>query len=160
MRIGEIAVVGSKVEAKRNFIKAVSDDVEVQNDSLIFGRIKINEQLIVHLYGLEYLDEDIQPSWDLVSKKLLGYIVLFNWDAQEDLTAIQPMVNALEMRYSAPIIVAAGLKSGLNDIPPQLIDTDFALSEQCQFIFCNINDPASVKHTLLVLINTVLDSLK
>ena len=83
MRIGEIAIVGPGILPKQQFIKAVCDEIVVENNELVFGRLQINEQLVIHLYGLEFTDTEIKPSLDLVSKKLLGYVFLFDWGSHD-----------------------------------------------------------------------------
>lgn len=160
MRIAEIAVVGPGAQAKYDFIKAVSDELEIQNESLIFGRIQINDQLILHLYGLDYSETEFLPSWDLVTKKLLGYVVLFNWGEKGALSTVKSLLDTLAHRYSLPLIVVANLVDGETEFPARLLDKELNLSDQSHFVFCNVSDPASVKNALIILINTVLEQLK
>ena len=158
MRIGEIAIVGPGILPKQAFIKTVCDEIVVENDELVFGRLQINEQLVVHLYGIDFTDKDIKPSLDLVSKKLLGYVFLFDWGSQDNSEVIGTVEN-LTSRYKLPMVVAANLKNGVAEIPPQMLNVDFDISTQGQFTFCRLSDPESVRNVLVMLINSVIERI-
>jgi len=160
MRIGEMAVVGTTTNAKVAFIEAVCDEVEVQNDALTFGRILVNDQLVLHLYGVDYVEEDVRPAWDLVSKKLLGYVVLFDWNGQEGLASANGIIDSIARRYNVPIVVVGNVADTASDVPSQLVDVELSLSDQCRFVLCDVTNPASVKNALIILVNSVLEQLK
>lgn len=157
MRISEIAIFSPGLETNRRFVKAVCDEVVLETESMVFGRLQINNQLVLHLYGLKLADGQPNPSWDLVSKKLLGYVVLFNWNQAESLAAIKPLVDALSARYDVPMVVAATLQNGQHAIPEQIINVDFGLAKQNEFTFCKLSDAASIKKVLISLIDQVIN---
>lgn len=159
MRIGEIAVLGPGLNNKYEFIKVICDEVVVKTDKLIFGRLQINEQLIIHLYGLNLDAQKVNPAWDLVSKKLLGYVVLFNWNNPDSYSDAKSIVDTLAARYKIPIVIAANLQNGKSDIPPQLVNAELNLSPQAELMFCRLSDPASIKHVLVTLINSVINTM-
>lgn len=157
MRIGEIAVVGPGYKNKHEFIKSVCDEVVVNTEKLVFGRLQINEQLIVHLYGLDLTEKNITPAWDLVSKKLLGYVVLFNWNNADSYAKIKETVDSLSTKYKLPLVIAATLQNGSLAFPKELVNAELELSDQAQLTFCKISDPQSVKNVLVTLINSVIE---
>ncbi|RMF68575.1 MAG: hypothetical protein D6743_03155 [Calditrichaeota bacterium] len=157
MRIAEIAVVGADKRTKLEFIDAVCDELVFQTDKLIFGRLQVNPQLMIHLYGLE-LSDRLTPSWDLVSKKLLGYVVLFDWENQQAYEAARANVESLSERYALPLVIAAALPNGHTEVPDQLVKAAFDLSEQGQFTFYKLSDPPSIKGVLVKLLNAVLET--
>lgn len=159
MRIGEIAIVGPGRQPKYEFIKTVCDEIVVGTDDLVFGTLKINEQLVVHLYGMAIGDKDIRPSLDLVSKKLLGYVFLFNWSSQESYSQVISTIDSLTSRYNLPVVIAANLKNGSPDIPEQMLNVDFTVSPEGQFTFCRVSDPESVRNVLVMLINSVINKV-
>lgn len=158
MRIGEIAIVASGHEPKLEFIKAASDEIPIESIEFIFGRIMINNQLVVHLYGLNSQRDD-SVSLDVVSKKVLGYVILFNWDNEESLEQAKQIVDTLKVKKNVPVVIAANLNKNTIPIPQQLVNIDFNLSEFCDFTFYRTSDPASVKQVLVVLIDSVLEKL-
>ena len=159
MRIGEIAIVGAGIRAKQHFIKAVCDEIVVENNDLVFGRLQINEQLVIHLYGLEFTNTEIKPSLDLVSKKLLGYVFLFNWGRQDSYSEVVSTIDSLTSRYNLPLVIAANLQNGSTEIPSQMLNVDFDISSEGQFTFCKLSDPESVRNVLVMLINSVIDKV-
>ncbi len=158
MRIGEIAIVGPDILPKQEFIKAVCDEIVLENDELVFGTLQINEQLVVHLYGLEFADKEIKPSLDLVSKKLLGCVFLFDWGSK-DYSDVVATVDSLTSRYNLPLVIAANLQNGSTEIPSQILNIDFDMSPDDQFTFCRLSDPESVRNVLVMLINSVIDKV-
>lgn len=159
MRIGEIAIIGSSMRVKNEFIKIVCDEVVAQGESLIFGRLQINNQLVIHLYGLDYSEREIKPSWDLVSQKLLGYVVLFKWDNSHSFAEVKDTVDALTSRYKIPLVVAANIENNASNIPMQLLNVDFNLADSSEFTFYSLSDPNSVKNVLITLLDTVIDKI-
>jgi len=159
MRIGEIAIVGPGILSKKEFIKTVCDEIVVENDDLVFGRLQINEQLVIHLYGLEITDIEIRPSLDLVSKKLLGYVFLFEWGSQDSYSEVVSTIDSLTSRYNLPLVIAANLQNGSAGIPSQMLNVDFDISSDGQFTFCKLSDPESVRNVLVMLINSVIDKV-
>jgi len=159
MRIGEIAIVGPGIRAKQQFIKTVCDEIVVENNDLVFGRLQINEQLVIHLYGLEFTDTEIEPALDLVSKKLLGYVFLFNWGRQDSYSEVVSTIDSLTSRYNSPLVIAANLQNGSSEIPSQMLNVDFDISSEGQFTFFRLSDPESVRNVLVMLINSVIDKV-
>ncbi len=159
MRIGEIAVVGPDSAVKSSFIRSGCDEIVVQNQHLIFGRLRINSQLMLHLYGLDYHDEQNNPSWDLVAKKLLGYIILFDWSNPVSFAAIESAVDALPARYRLPVVVAASLDNNPESLPSVLMNADLNVSRSSEFTFCNTAEPESVKRVLATLVDSVIAKL-
>lgn len=159
MRIGEIAILGPDIKSNQLFVKAVCDEIVLQTESLIFGRLIINNQLAVHLYGLDLSEKDFSFAWDLVSKKLLGYVVLFNWNSPDSLSSVKSIVDFLNSRYNVPLVVAANIKQGSSPIPEELLNIEFDMSEQNQFTFCRLSEPKSARNVLIILINSIIDMI-
>jgi signal recognition particle receptor subunit beta len=160
MRIGEIAVIGPSPADKRMFISSICDEVEIQHDSITFGRLTVNDELAIHLYGLDYSGDVASPSWDLVSRKLLGYVLLFAWnDSPKGLQSIKTTIDSLTRRYQIPLIVNAHLSEKDTEIPTALVNTHLDLSDNCFFTFCRLNEPDSVRKVLLILVNHLIDKL-
>jgi len=157
MRIGEIAIVGPHAPARREFIRGVSDEIAVQTDDLIFGRLRINKQLVVHLYGVNYDSRAASPSWDLVSQKLLGYVVLFNLHRPESYEEVQKLVDALSQVRNLPIVIAANVGGEGTSSPFQ--EAGISLAADCQFRFCDAGNPQSARKTLISLVDAAIEKI-
>jgi hypothetical protein len=160
MRIGEIAIVSPELETNRRFIKAVCDEVVLETERLIFGRLQINNQLALHLYGLKLTGNQPNPSWDLVSKKLLGYVVLFNWNQSDSFSAVKPFIDELSNRYQIPLVVTAALHTDQGTVPTHFHNVDFNLARQTQFTFCKLSEPSSMKSVLVSLVDQVIEDFQ
>jgi hypothetical protein len=159
MRIGEIAILGPNNEEKRLFIQSICQKLELANENISFGRLPINEQLVLHLYGVA-LQSEAQPlSWDLLARKCLGYIVLFPWQDVESLARLKPVLDQLAARYEATMVVAAHVANGKPPAPTALYQDGIALTAEGKFMFCDVRQPASARKILLALIDALLDKI-
>ncbi len=159
MRIGEIAIVGPGRTSKMAFIKAACEDILVDTPDLIYGRLQINEQLALHLYGLDGPEQEANPFWDLVSPKLLGYIVLFDWNDPDGFGSVKQTIDSITEHYRIPVVIVANVAHLPAAIPADFINTDLNLAEQSQLTFCNISQPASVRNVLVTLIDSLIEKL-
>jgi hypothetical protein len=160
MRIGEIAILGSSNEEKRLFIQSVCQKLELANDDIAFGRLPINEQLMLHLYGVALQPTDTQSvAWDLLARKMLGYIVLFRWQDAGSFERIKPVIDQLATSYEATMVVAAYVVNGRPPVPPMLYEDGIAVTAEGKFMFCDLRQPASARKILLALIETIIDKM-
>jgi hypothetical protein len=158
MRIAEIAIVGTGNE-ENLFIQSACHQLELAKENITFGRLAINEQLVLHLYGIA-VAPDAQPiAWDLIAKKMLGYIVLFPWQDAEAFERLKPIVDHLTTRYDAPVVVAAHVDNGYPPGPPDLLKDGSVLTAEGRFTFCDVRDPASGSRTLITLVDSIIDKM-
>lgn len=156
MRIGEIAVVGPHTAEKRAFIQTISNSVEIISEKLTFGRLSINQQLVLHLYGISVQGDDAAVSWDLIAPKLLGYIALFRWGDVRSFRDVQKIVNELSTRYDTTIVVAGHLEQQHPKIPAAFA-SGIPIDRSGIFTFCNVFEKESVQRTMLTLINNIIE---
>jgi len=156
MRIGEIAVVSPHAPAMRDFIRNVCDEVEIQNDDFIFGSLTVSNQLLLHLYGVNDISETEGSSWELVSSKLLGYIILFNWQESDSIEKLKRLVDNLEYKQTIATIIVAHVESKVEAIPEELLNDEFKLSGACSLTFCNVTERESARQPLVILLDKLL----
>ncbi len=157
MRIGEIAIIGPEKNIQKRFIESVCRQVEVSNEQLTFGRLPIDEQITLHLYGIPVEKDDSKVSWDLLAKKILGYVVLFSWENLQSLDQVKTTIDELTSRYEANLVVAANLDNGELSAHKTLLDEGIEITNEAKLIFCNVSNEESVRRVLLTLINLVID---
>ena len=80
MRIGEVAIISYKSYEKENFIRSICQKIDIKDEKLSFGRFEVNDQLALYFYGISFDYKKKPISWDLISRKTLGFIVIFDWD--------------------------------------------------------------------------------
>jgi signal recognition particle receptor subunit beta len=159
MRIAEIAVIGAGRKERDAFIQAVCQRLELANDNVTFGRLPINDQLVLHLYGIATQPNGQALAWDLIARKMLGYIVLFSWQDAEAFERLKPIVDYLSSRYDAPMVVTAHLAGIPLPVPPALCEEGIALTTEGKLTFCDIRNPASARKILALLIDSLLTKM-
>jgi signal recognition particle receptor subunit beta len=156
MRIGEITVLSTGQEEKKLFIQSVCQKLELVNENIAFGRLPINDQLVLHLYGVALQAE---MAWDLLAQKCLGYIVLFPWQDAASFERLKPALDLLAARYEATMVVAAHVSSGTAPVPPALYESGIAVTAEGKFMFCDLRQPAGARKILLALIESLIEKV-
>ncbi len=159
MRIGEIAIVGPHHEEKHEFIKSIADNVEVDTRNLTFGQFTVNDQLVLHLYGISLAENNQTVSWDLISQKLLGYVAIFRWGDADSFRKVQRLVDDLTTRYHAKVVVAGHTEGRVPPLP-RAFEYGLPIDKSGAFIFCNVKNPASVRRVLIALIDLIIDQME
>jgi signal recognition particle receptor subunit beta len=161
LRIGEVAIISYNSYEKENFIRSICQKIDIKNEMLSFGRFEVNDQLALYLYGISFDDDKNSISWDLISRKTLGFIIIFDWDDKKAFEATKPFVNYFSKNFSAPIVIVADI----NDIKDPPIPGNFflpdgiPLSSNSRFIFSQIDDPESARSVLILFINMLIKKL-
>lgn len=160
MRIGEIAVVSPHPATQSQFIRSVCTDVELNTDEITVGRLPMGDDVVLHLYGITATRESGSYSWDLVFKKMLGYVMVFDWFAEDGLAAVTGVLDLLTSRYDAPLVIAADVEDRPLPTTADLVNGGISLSLEASFVFCRANDARSVRGVLATLVNAVLAKLE
>ncbi|OQX95573.1 hypothetical protein B6I21_04760 [candidate division KSB1 bacterium 4572_119] len=159
MKIGEVAVISQNGQQKDDFIRSICRKIDLKNERISFGKFDANDQLALHLYGLSIDDQDNDLSWDLISRKMLGYIVIFDWENQISLESIKPVVDNLSYNMRAPFIIIANIKEGKKPpIPSSFFkNKGIVLSTDFRFTFGQVNKPESARKSLRLLVDMLLE---
>ncbi|MCA9733650.1 MAG: hypothetical protein H6696_14060 [Deferribacteres bacterium] len=154
MRIGEIAVVSSDQGDRGHFLESLCDQIETVNEDISFGRYMINDQLLIHFYGI-YPQED-RLSLDLISQKILGYIILFRWGDVNSFRQAQKFADLFTSRYGASVVIAGHVDKNKPGMPKEF-ESGIPIDKRGVFIFCNISESRSVRKVVLALVDQILD---
>ncbi|MBC8182669.1 hypothetical protein H8E88_16335 [candidate division KSB1 bacterium] len=161
MKIGEIAVITHNTQTSEDFIKSICKKIDVKNGIVSFGRFDANDQLGLHLYGISLDKEDKNVSWDLISRKMLAYIIFFDWENFSSLETINPILDKFSNNVTAPIIIVANVKD--MDQPPIpksfFINKGIAFSANCRFLFGQAEQPESARKIMVLITNMLLEKV-
>src|SRR5262245_30067501 len=157
MRIGEIAVLGTNANERRGFIASVCTQLEMTTPHFAFGRLPINEQLMLHFYGLAVQSEGQTSSLDLLSRRMLGYIVLFPWQDEPAFSKIKPCIDYLTTRHEAALVVAAHTSQARVLPSLVLMQEGMVVNNEGKLAFFEEDDPASARRVLLSLIDLLIE---
>jgi len=156
-RIGEVLLIGPKGAGKADFIRALCEDVELNDRTMHLGRLSISDQLVLHFYGIHAGKNIPSFPWDLLAQKMLGCIVLFHWYSPESFEEAKYLIDFFTSRYQVPMVVAANV-SGSDDfsVPERIYKGGIDITPEGKFTFCNTDDPASVRETVVNLIDIIM----
>jgi len=147
--------------AKEDFIRSICKKIDIRNDTLTFGRFEVNDQLALHLYGISVNTKNKSNPWDLISRKTLGFIVIFDWEDKNILDATKPIIDYFSTNFNAPIVIVANIK-GKKDppIPDIFFQPDgIPLSPNSRFTFGQIDDSESARNVMILLVNMLIEKL-
>jgi len=161
LRIGEVAIISYNYQEVEEFIKSICDRIDIRNDRLSFGRFEVNDQLALYLYGISVDNKNKSISWDLISRKTLGFIVIFDWEDKKILDAIKPIIDYFSRNFNVPIVIVASIKDKKDPpIPDKFFQPDgIPLSLNSRFTFGQTDDPESARNIMILLINMLIEKL-
>lgn len=160
MRIAEIAILSPSAATQDRFIRTVCPEVDRSGQDITIGRLPINDDLMLYLYGITLSDEGGSYSWDLLFKKMLGYVMVFDWFDEKELAGVTQALDDLTARYEAPLVIAADVVDQDPPASPDVINGGITLSSEAAFLFCRGTDPRSVSTVLAALVNTALAKME
>lgn len=161
MKIGEVAVISHISQNKDVFIKSICKTIDIKNKLVSFGRFDVNEQLALHLYGIHIDKQSNGLSWDLISRKMLGYFIIFDWEDKNSLESIKHVMDHFSNNQTTQIAIVANVKNILHPpIPEKFFKPDgINLSSNFRFTFCQIDNPQSTREIMTLLINMLLEKV-
>jgi len=157
LRIGEVAIISHASHEAEAFIRAICQRIDFTSQSVSFGRLEVNENLMLHLYGISAKLN--LRSLELVSQKILGFIVIFDWEDKQALEFTKAVLDHCSKNFNAPIVVVASIKDKKDPpIPDRFFQLEgIPLSSGCRFTFGQIDDTQNARDILRLLINMLID---
>lgn len=157
MRIGEVAIISHTSHEAEAFIRAICQRIDFSNKSVSFGRLEVNENLMLHLYGISA--ELNLRSLELISQKTLGFIIIFDWENKQALEFTKSILDHCSRNFNAPIVVVASIQDKKDPpIPDRFFQLEgIPLSTGCKFTFGQIDDASSARNIMRLLINMLIE---
>ena len=122
--------------------------------ALDFGRITINESLVLYLFGTPG-QERFWFMWEELSEGALGAIVIADTRRLETCFAA---VDFFERR-GVPFVVAVNCFEGAHLYEPDEVREALSLNPEIPVVLCDARDRKSAKDVLLTLVNRVAESV-
>jgi hypothetical protein len=159
-KTGELVLVGPPGSAKQAFLNAFCPEVTIADQDILIGRFPINSDLTLYCYAISH-DPAVPPfAWDLVAKKMIGYIVLFDWNSDASFNSAVQILDFTTAHFNSPYIIAADLKEEPLPVPEAATRPYILMSRAGRFAFCRTGKPASVKKTVAQLIDLLLEKME
>jgi len=155
-RMAEIVVVGPAGEGKHAFLHSFCPILHETGAGILLGELPINRELVLYCYGIGY---DCSFAWDLVGRKMLGYLLCFNWFNEETYAACREMVTFASSSFATPFVVAADHGLQPLPVPESAVRPHIPLSSSARFLFYQGHKPASVRKVVTTLLDLLLEKM-
>ena len=153
--ISEIDVV----DTERNITRAEEQIKEQTTVAMDFGRITVDEDLVLYLFGTPG-QRRFDFMWEVLSEGMLGFVVLLDSVRPETFREARDILATFRSYASVPYIVAAN-KQDLEDAwSPEDLRIALRIPKSVEMVPCVATDRESVKRTLLELLYLVLDIIE
>ena len=158
-RTGEIVVVSSYDTENNNFIKAICAETYQTNQNIMYGRLEISESLCLLLYGIGFASNKSNFAWELIARKILGYIVLFDWYEEKSFSETKEILDFLINKLNAPILVVGELKNDQTSFQQNVYNPSISLSNQVKFTMCHSSNVSSINKVLVSFLDTLIERM-
>ncbi|OGC06792.1 hypothetical protein A2V82_08545 [candidate division KSB1 bacterium RBG_16_48_16] len=158
-KIGEIIIVSPSNDDNRKFIQAICRQAVSVDHAVTYGEMEINENLSLYFYGIGYKRSQYNFAWELVAKKVLGYVVLFNWFDDVLFPETKEMIDFLALRVEAPIIIAGDVQDHPFPVGQRIFQPGITFSRQTKFMLCRLSERTSVKKIVISLLDALIDQM-
>ena len=171
MQTVKMVVTGALASGKSEFIKSISETDVVSTErkttdeaSLVkkettiamdFGRIVIDNELVLHLFGTPG-QKRFDFMWQLLSEGMLGLVVLVDSTRPDTFRETTRIIEFFTATQKAPYIVACTKQDLTNAWAPEDIRHSLHLAGNVKIFPCVALDPHQVRGVVLELLYSIL----
>ncbi len=154
--VSEIEVVATERKITAKAERAIKDSTTVAMD---FGRITVDEDLVLYLFGTPG-QKRFDFMWEILSEGMLGFIVMVDSTRPETVREARSILETFRAYAPTPYVVAAN-KQDMKDAW-ELEDMRHALrlSARTKILPCVATDRKQVKVVLLELLYSILAEME
>ncbi|HEY89820.1 MAG TPA: ATP/GTP-binding protein [Thermoflexia bacterium] len=171
MQTLKIVVTGPFSSGKTELIQSISEIDVVSTDRAIsqeaerikdattvamdFGRITIDEELILYLFGTPG-QRRFDFMWEILSEGMLGFVVMVDSSRPETFREARRILNTFKNYSPVPYIVAANKQDMEDAWPADDLRIVLKVSPDVKVVPCIATERGSVKEVLLELLYSIL----
>ncbi len=135
-------------------------EIEEHSPDFLLSTRDIDDDFTILIYGVVWGDFAGEIPWSVICQKLLGVVVVLDKGTQADPKELNKMLSLLEERFDMPMVIASRLAPGSNGrVPQKAYRGGLSISENARFTFYQPDNPGSVRHLIVDLINIKLESI-
>jgi uncharacterized protein len=151
--ISEIDVVSTERKIS-DYTRTVKENTTVAMD---FGRITVDEDLILYLFGTPG-QKRFDFMWEILAEGMLGFVVMVDSTKSETFREAQEIIQIFQGYSNTPFVIAAN-KQDLSDAwTPEDLRIVLGLHPEIKVLPCVATDKESVKQVLLELLYSILET--
>ncbi len=174
MQTVKMVVTGPFSAGKTEFIQSVSEIDVVQTERKItseaekikesttvamdFGRITIDEDLVLYLFGTPG-QRRFDFMWEILSEGMLGFVVMVDSSRPETFQEARRILDTFRAYAPTPYVVAANKQDHPDAWEPDDLRIALRVDSQVKVLSCVALDKESVKEVLLELLYSILETL-
>ncbi len=175
MQVVKMVVTGPFSAGKTQFIRTISEIDVVSTErklssdaerlkeettvAMDFGRISIDEELILYLFGTPG-QRRFDFMWEILTEGMLGFIILIDSVRPETFREARHILEIFRGYAQTPYVVAANKQ----DMPDAWSTEDLRIAlkidKSIKVLPCVATDKESVKNTVLELLYSILESIE
>ncbi len=150
--ISEIDVVSTE----RKITDATSRIKRETTVAMDFGRIAVDEDLVLYLFGTPG-QKRFDFMWEILSEGMLGFVVLVDSVRPETFREARRILDIFRNYAHTPYVVAANKQDMEDAWPPEDLRIALKVRPDIKLLPCVATEKESVKRVLLELLYTILD---
>ncbi len=153
--ISEIDVVATEAKLSRQE-ERIKDQTTVAMD---FGRISIDDDLILYLFGTPG-QRRFDFMWEILSEGMLGFIVVVDSVRSETFREALAILETFRSYAPTPYVVAANKQDDPDAWAADDLRIALRIDPLIKVLPCTATDKESVKHVLLELLYSILETME
>lgn len=123
-----------------------------------FGRITVDEELILYLFGTPG-QKRFDFMWEILSEGMLGFVVLVDSVRPETFREARRILGIFRNYATTPYVVAANKQDMADAWSPEDLRIALRVRPDIKLLPCIATDKESVKTVLIELLYTILDKV-
>jgi small GTP-binding protein len=153
--VSEIEVVETERKVSSKAERAVKDTTTIAMD---FGRITVDEDLVLYLFGTPG-QKRFDFMWEILSEGMLGFIVMVDSTRPETFREARSILETFRAYAPTPYVVAANKQDVADAWELEDIRHALRLDGKSKILPCVATNKKQVKAVLLELLYTILDEM-
>ncbi|MGD2206456.1 MAG: ATP/GTP-binding protein [Anaerolineae bacterium] len=174
MQTVKMVITGPFNAGKTEFIRSVSEIDVVSTERKIsdatsrvkkettvamdFGRIEVDEELVLYLFGTPG-QKRFDFMWEILSEGMLGFVILVDSVRPETFREARRILDIFRHYAATPYVVAANKQDMEDAWPPEDLRIALKIQPEIKLLPCVATDRQSVKTVLLELLYTILETV-
>lgn len=174
MQAVKMVVTGPFAAGKTEFIRTISEIDVVSTERKIssaaervkeqttvamdFGRITIDEDLVLYLFGTPG-QKRFDFMWEILSEGMLGFIVVVDSSRPETFREARSILDTFRSYAATPYVVAANKQDHEDAWSPEDLRIALKIDHAVKVLPCVATDRESVKMALLELLYSILERM-
>lgn len=173
MQSVKVVITGPFNAGKTTFIKTISEITVLSTERQVsdtssetgdettvamdFGRITVTDDVVLYLFGTPG-QERFSFMWETLSEGMLGFVVLTDAENAATFDDAKEILRFFQTLSDVPYVVAVNRADREDEELMSTIRRDLGLPDSIRLVPCDALDRESVKHVLLTLLYTIVES--